>query len=112
MTILYVNSELNRIEAICKKEDPMWVEMGCVKVEVPDSFVYSVEYTNGEGELRRREMTATELYASMTYVEYRYGEYPPITDYLDAVVKGDQTQIDKYIADCQAVKAKYPKPTE
>jgi hypothetical protein len=33
------------------------------------------------------------------------------TDYLDGVVKGDQTQIDKYIADCQAVKAKYPKVT-
>jgi hypothetical protein len=36
-------------------------------------------------------------------------EYPPITDYLDGVVKGDQTQIDKYIADCLAIKAKYPK---
>jgi hypothetical protein len=39
----------------------------------------------------------------------REREYPPITDYLDGVVKGDQAQIDKYIADCQAVKAKYPK---
>lgn len=39
----------------------------------------------------------------------RAAEYPPITDYLDAVVKGDQAQIDKYIADCEAVKAKYPK---
>jgi len=37
--------------------------------------------------------------------------YPPITDYLDGVVKGDQAQIDKYIADCLAVKAMYPKPT-
>ena len=35
--------------------------------------------------------------------------YPPITDYLDGIVKGDQAQIDKYIADCLAVKAKYPK---
>lgn len=31
-------------------------------------------------------------------------------DYLDGIVKGDQTQVDKYIADCLAVKAKYPKP--
>lgn len=45
-----------------------------------------------------------------TYVELRAAEYPPMTDYLDGVVKGDQAQIDKYIADCQAVKAKYPKP--
>ena len=34
----------------------------------------------------------------------------PITDYLDGVVKGDQEQIDAYIAACQAVKTKYPKP--
>ena len=40
----------------------------------------------------------------------RGNEYPPITDYLDGVVKGDQAQIDAYIAACQAVKAKYPKP--
>jgi hypothetical protein len=44
------------------------------------------------------------------YITNRANEYPPITDYLDGVVKGNQTQIDKYIADCLAVKAKYPKP--
>jgi hypothetical protein len=43
------------------------------------------------------------------YKYKRAAEYPPMTDYLDGVVKGDQAQIDKYIADCQAVKAKYPK---
>ena len=43
------------------------------------------------------------------YIAKRAKEYPPITDYLDGVVKGDQVQIDKYIADCLAVKAKYPK---
>ena len=43
------------------------------------------------------------------YKTKRQAEYPPFTDYLDGVVKGDQAQIDKYIADCQAVKAKYPK---
>ena len=40
----------------------------------------------------------------------RANEYPPMADYLDGIVKGDQAQIDKYIADCLAVKAKYPKP--
>jgi hypothetical protein len=40
----------------------------------------------------------------------RVEEYPPPDDYLDGIVKGDQAQIDKYIADCLAVKAKYPKP--
>lgn len=48
-------------------------------------------------------------YEATAYQRLRSAEYPPITDYLDGVVKGDQAQIDKYIADCQAVKAKYPK---
>ena len=43
------------------------------------------------------------------YKDKRAAEYPPVTDYLDGVVKNDQVQIAKYIADCQAVKAKYPK---
>jgi hypothetical protein len=44
-----------------------------------------------------------------TYADKRAAEYPPMADYLDAVVKGDQAQIDIYIAACLAVKAKYPK---
>lgn len=47
---------------------------------------------------------------ALTYAEKRQTEYPDFRDYLDGVVKGDQAQIDAYIAACQAVKAKYPKP--
>jgi hypothetical protein len=43
------------------------------------------------------------------YIAKRAAEYPNVTEYLDGVVKGDQAQIDKYIAYCLAVKAKYPK---
>jgi hypothetical protein len=43
------------------------------------------------------------------YIAKRQAEYPSFIDYLDGMVKGDQAQINKYIADCQAVKAKYPK---
>ena len=43
------------------------------------------------------------------YKYARAAEYPDFRDYLDGIVKGDQTQIDKYIAACQAVKTKYPK---
>jgi hypothetical protein len=72
-----------------------------------DSFAHllpvgSVQITDEEAESLRPK---TEL----TYVEKRAAEYPPITDYLDGVVKGDQAQIDKYIATCQSVKSKYPK---
>jgi hypothetical protein len=63
----------------------------------------SVAITDAEAEALRQRP------AELTYAQKRAAEYPPMTDYLDGVVKGDQAQIDKYIADCQAVKAKYPK---
>ena len=43
------------------------------------------------------------------YQRDRKPNYPPMQDYLDGKVKGDQAQIDKYISDCLAVKEKYPK---
>ena len=49
-------------------------------------------------------------YEAKQYQRNRAAEYPPYTDYLDGVVKGNQAQIDAYIAACQAVKTKYPKP--
>ena len=54
----------------------------------------------------------TELqteYDAQDYARKRKAEYPDIYDYMDGIVKNDQTQIDKYIADAQAVKSKYPK---
>jgi hypothetical protein len=35
--------------------------------------------------------------------------YPPMEEYLDAVAKGDQVQIDNYKSSCLAVKARFPK---
>lgn len=43
------------------------------------------------------------------YKQQREAEYPPHADYLDGIVKGDDAQVQKYIDDCLAVKAKYPK---
>ena len=48
-------------------------------------------------------------YDAQDYARKRKPEYPDIYDYMDGIVKDDQTQIDKYIADSQAVKDKYPK---
>ena len=57
------------------------------------------------------DMTAVNAWIDLeAYIAKRAAEYPPITDYLDGVVKGNQAQIDAYIAACQAVKTKYPKP--
>jgi len=74
------------------------------------------EMVNGErvevSDARRAEFIAAQENAQTTSNHYaikRAAEYPPIADYLDGIVKGDQAQIDKYIADCLAVKAKYPK---
>lgn len=49
-------------------------------------------------------------YESLRYRKLRAKEYPDFKDYLDGIVKGDQTQIQAYIDACLAVKDKYPKP--
>jgi hypothetical protein len=48
--------------------------------------------------------------ARTQYQRDRAAEYPPIADYIDGIVKGDQAQVQAYIDACLAVKAKYPKP--
>jgi hypothetical protein len=48
-------------------------------------------------------------YDNNEYQRLRAREYPPVADYLDAVVKGDLEQQQAYIDACLAVKAKYPK---
>jgi hypothetical protein len=48
--------------------------------------------------------------AKTKYQRDRAAEYPPITDYIDGIVKGDTAQVQAYIDACLAVKTKYPKP--
>ena len=48
----------------------------------------------------------------LDYQRKRAAEYPPITDYIDGIVKGDSAQVQAYIDACLAVKAKYPKPKQ
>lgn len=43
------------------------------------------------------------------YVILRKAEYPLISDYVDAMVKGDEVGMADYVSKCLAVKAKYPK---
>lgn len=50
-------------------------------------------------------------YEALEYQRLRAPEYPPVEDYVDGIVKGDQEQVDAYIAACLAVKEKYPKPS-
>lgn len=67
--------------------------------QIPTEKELKAEIERIENELKNSE-----------YKRNRSKEYPPITDYLDGIVKGDAAQVEKYIADCLAVKAKYPKP--
>ena len=63
-----------------------------------------VEITDEEAEEIR-----TSKIVLPTYQELRAAEYPPMSDYLDGIVKNDQDQVQAYIDACLAVKAKFPK---
>ena len=88
--------------------DEHFLENGAVKVRrVFDLAPYSSTIAEAEAAI----VAATQLAnQAPTYSDLRAAAYPDYRDYLDGLVKGDQAQIAKYIADCQAVKAKYPKP--
>jgi hypothetical protein len=67
-------------------------------------------YDDPEGEFLKAMSVPEPEKHIWNYQDDRRNAYPPIIDYLDGVVKNDQAQIDAYIAACQAVKTKYPKP--
>ena len=62
-----------------------------------------------EEQLNALESQANDMEALNQVYAKRQAEYPDIYDYMDGIVKNDQTQIDKYIADAQAVKSRHPK---
>jgi len=51
-------------------------------------------------EFQSRLKTEEDALLATNYKKKRRHEYPPIEDYLDGIVKGDQAQIQKYIDDC------------
>jgi len=61
-------------------------------------------------ELWAETLTVIGEVDAQAYARSRAAEYPPVEDYLDAIVKGDEAQKQAYIDACLAVKAKYPKP--
>jgi len=83
------------------------VALGTLQIDKEGSLVdlTSQEQTEVDAEATRLQAE----YDSQQYARDRQPEYPPVTDYLDGIVKGDTAQVDKYVADCLAVKAKYPK---
>ena len=78
-------------------------------------FIDSVDYQHllPSGSVQITDEEAATIRAAnapvLTYAQKRAAEYPPMTDYLDGIAKGDTAQVNAYIAACLAVKAKYPK---
>lgn len=86
--------------------------------KAPDNSVHSLDSAEYEhllpsGSVQITDAEAAQIVAAnapvLTYAQKRAAEYPPMTDYLDGIAKGDTAQVDAYIAACLAVKAKYPK---
>ncbi len=91
----------NKVELISYQQTEGFVEVAdnvfADMIKKPDgSFSYSDEF----------KLAHTKV---DTYADKRAKEYPDFKEYLDGIVKGDDAQIQKYINDCLAVKAKYPK---
>lgn len=113
MRYLYINQTENRISLISKKPEPEIITDNCVEYIVQDNFDLTKEMDDGFGDVKALEgfLTAEEFLAryNSDYQSQRAGAYPPVEDYLDAVVKNDTAAIEKYKADCLAVKAAFPK---
>ena len=92
--------------------------MHITKVNVVTGEIVQIPYTAEEQskyDINKAAEEAANLakqveLAKTQYQRDRAKEYPPITDYIDGIVKGDTAQVQTYIDACLAVKAKYPKP--
>jgi len=84
------------------------------EVTINGNDINQITWHNGTTPIPANEILAKQLeliaeYNLKQYQRDRAKEYPDFKEYLDGIVKGDQAQIDKYIADCLAIKTKYPK---
>lgn len=81
---------------------------------VRGKWVVMIDSSEADRKLKeeKEKAEAEEYEKNLPYNVKRAREYPAMTDYLDAVVKGDKEAMKKYIDACKAVKAKYPKPVE
>jgi len=78
-----------------------------VKVEETNDSITAYDADNN---IVAWDKTAADAWVDPNAYKYqRADEYPDFKEYLDAIVKGDDTQKQAYIDACLAVKAKYPK---
>ena len=84
------------------------------QVKIIENDINQITWLNGTTPIAKQDILNKQAelkaeYDSKEYQRQRAKEYPDLKEYLDGIVKGDDAQIQKYINDCLAVKAKYPK---
>jgi hypothetical protein len=98
----------------------MFLEESILKINPQAQFsinandINQITWLNGTTPIPANEILSKQQeliaeYQANEYQRKRESEYPDFKDYLDGIVKGDNAQVQKYINDCLAVKAKYPK---
>ena len=93
----HYKDQQNNLHWLDSREYEGLLPVGCQ--EVPENEAAAI-----------REQQQQERLNARSYADKRQSEYPSIYDYIDGVVKNDSEQVSAYIAQCLAVKAKYPKP--
>ena len=111
VTLEYVNADVADLSPL---EEGVYLVPAHATEKTPleSKAGFAVKFIDGEWEYEAIHEPIVEPEKpepELTYQEKRVAEYPPLMDYIDGVVKGDQAQIQAYIDACQAVKLKYPK---
>ena len=97
---LYANQEVDFRNEVRLQDDGKGAYIKEWNLDIPKPTI---------AQLDAYEAQANEVERLNLVKANRANEYPDFKEYLDGIVKGDDTQIQKYINDCLAVKAKYPK---
>ena len=97
---LYANKEINFRKDVLLQDDGNGVYIKEWNLDIPKPT---------DAQLNALEVQANEVERLNLVKANRANEYPDFKEYLDGIVKGDNAQVQKYINDCLAVKAKYPK---
>jgi hypothetical protein len=97
---LYTNKEINFLNEVILQDDGNGAYIKEWNLDIPKPT---------QAQLDALEAQANEVERLNIVKANRANEYPDFKEYLDGIVKGDNAQIQKYINDCLAVKAKYPK---
>ena len=97
---LYANKEVDFKNEVRLQDDGNGVYIKEWNLDIPKPTL---------AQLDAFEAQANEVEKLNQVKANRSKEYPDFREYLDGIVKGDNVQVQKYINDCLAVKAKYPK---